>query len=249
MLRARSGARWVIGWMWEGFPKSREIVFLVLVLFALVHLGCPAPVGDDDDDGDDDVDVLDDDDSASDDDDATPPDDDDTTPPDDDDATPPDDDDDGTPQYTGEIDMANALMYGECTATVPEDPTDPSVVAEGWYEFDIGVGGWAWTCWIELWDLTSPYCEGYDPATGDPCETGSYVRPGWEMDNDSYGWNPAGGFWDRWDLHLEYIADLQQADAQGSSIFICEDAGNSFETWFCCCDDYTELCYCTEFNW
>jgi len=30
------------------------------------------------------------------------------------------------------------------------------------------------------------------------------------------------------------------------SIFICENAGNNFETYFCGCDFATENCYCTE---
>jgi hypothetical protein len=231
------------------------VLTLGLFCFGLVNLGCPPPThGDGDGDDDDDDDFVADDDSAADDDDTTAADDDDddTTAADDDDDTTPaddDDDDDGTPEYVGEIDMANAMMNGQCTATVAHDPADPSVIGEGWFEFVLQIDGWARDCWIEFWDLTSNYCEGYDPATGDPCETGSYTRPGWDMDNALYGWDPVDGFWDRWDANIEYIDDLAQADAQGQSTFICEDAGSDFETWFCCCDDYTELCFCTEFNW
>ncbi len=199
--------------------KFYTMLLALLLSLGLVSIGC---------DG-----VIDDDDSA----------DDDTA---DDDTS---GDDDVTPEYTGEIDMANALLYGECTATVESDPANPDQIPEGWFEFEIEMEGWAFECWIEFWDLVSSYCEGYDPNTGDPCEPYGYSRPGWEMSNVDYGWDATDGFWDYYDAYIEYIMDLAQADAAGKSIFICENAGNNFETWFCCTDDYTELAYCTEFIW
>ena len=101
--------------------------------------------------------------------------------------------------------------------------------------------------WIEFWDLTSKYCEGYDPKTGDPCMSGGYERGGWDMTNADFGWNSTDGFWDYWETRIYYILDLAQADADGKSIFICENAGLNFETWFCGCDAATEMCYCTMF--
>jgi hypothetical protein len=155
------------------------------------------------------------------------------------------DDDDGTPEYTGEIEMDQAILTASCVATVQAVPDGPT--PEGYFEFSINMEGWADFVWVELWDLTSDYCEGYDPDTGDPCETSGYVRPGWEMLNADFGWNPASGFWDYWVLYLEYIMDLAAADDAGKSIFICENAGVNIETWFCACDIATDSCFCTVF--
>ncbi len=173
---------------------------------------------------------------------------------DDDDSTGDDDssigdDDDATPAYEGEIDMGLALLYGECTPTVESDPAQPDQIPEGWFEFEIELTGWAMDCYINFWDDVSDYCEAWDPITGDPCEPYGYTRGGWQMDNDSYGWDPGYGFWDYWTAYIEYIMDLGQADASGESIFICENAGNNFTTEFCCQDDYTEAVYCAEYLW
>ncbi len=157
------------------------------------------------------------------------------------------DDDDATPDYTGTIDMANAALSASCVATVESVPNGPT--PEGYFDFSIDLEGWASDMWVEMWDLApgSDYCEGYDPETGDPCVTGNYERPGWDMTNADFGWDSTLGFWDYWELHLEYIMDLAAADAAGKSIFICENAGNNFQTWFCGCDMHTAECFCTEF--
>ncbi len=159
------------------------------------------------------------------------------------------DDDDVPPAYQGDIQMADALVYGECTATVEVDPAHPENVPEGWFEFEIELAGWAMDCWINFWDHLSDYCEAYDPDTGDPCESDGYTRPGWDMTNDAYGWDPVYGFWDYWTAYIEYFQDLATASAQGESVFVCENAGVDFTTEFCCQDDYTEVLYCREYSW
>ena len=171
--------------------------------------------------------------------------DDDSSEPDDDDFG--DDDDTVQPAYEGEIDMNMALLYGECTPTV--ESVKGGDTPEGWFEFEIELEGWAMDCYINFWDDVSDYCEAYDPITGDPCEPYGYTRGGWQMTNDSYGYDPGYGFWDYWVATIDYIMDLGQADATGESIFICENAGNNFTTEFCCQDDYTEAVYCTEYLW
>ena len=156
-----------------------------------------------------------------------------------------DDDDDSTPTYTGTIDMDNAALYASCAATVGSVEGGPP--GEGYFDFEIDVEGYAEIMWIEMWDKVSSYCEGWDPDTGDVCETAGYERPGWDMSNVNYGWNETDGFWDIWDLHLEYYQELAVAHPAGKSIFICENAGNNFRVYFCGCDYATEECLCTEF--
>lgn len=186
----------------------------------------PTPVPDWDDDDWDDDDWIDDDDTSVDDDTG--------------------DDDGGPPPYTGEIDLESAAVYASCTVT---EPDLPEVLEDGagWFEFSIDLSGWAETVWIELRDQQSDYCEGFDPATGDPCTWAGFTRPGWDMDNIDFGWNTELGFWDYWELTLPYDGDLAHADADGASWFLCEEAGISFDTWFCATDLYSDLTYCTLF--
>jgi hypothetical protein len=178
----------------------------------------------------------DDDDATGDDDDATA---------DDDDAT--GDDDDTTPPYVGPMDIGNAALYGECAITVPANQGPPG---EGWFAFSMDLEGWAASCWINFWDDMGDYCEAYDPGTGDPCEFQGYTRPGWDMDNDGFGWDPVYGFWESWSVAFNYIMDLALADANGASLFICENAGNNFTIEFCCTDSaQSDVTACTEYIW
>ena len=175
--------------------------------------------------------------------------DDDSADDDDDSAADDDDDDDDTPDYEGTIDMDNAYLEASCTVTDESTPESPE--GEGYFDFFIDVPGWADTeagCWIEMWDLTSDYCEGYDPETGDPCDLGG-TRPGWDMDAVAFGWDPTDGFWDQWELTLDYHGggSVWPPD-DDATLFICENAGNNFETYFCCCDLVVDTCDCTEFT-
>jgi hypothetical protein len=173
--------------------------------------------------------VEDDDDSAGDDDDMTG-----------------DDDDDDTPEYTGTIDLPNALLETGCTVDVPSssEDEDPS----GMFDFYIEMDGWAEDCWVEMWDLTEDpgYCEGFDPDTGEPCNYGGVERPGWFMgqDVDGFGWDEMNGFWDSWWLDLDYTMTWPPMDDE--SLFVCENMGHNFEIWYCCCDFYDgDFCDCT----
>ena len=209
----------------------RFLVLIVVLALLPLGLGCtPQPMGDDDDNDDNDSAGDDDagDDDAGDDDGG------------DDDGG---DDDDSTPTYTGEIDMNGASLDASCTVTVPA--SDPGG-GEGYFDHFIDMSGWAGACWTEMWDHLSPYCEGWNPYTGEVCETKGYDRPGWDMNNADFGWNSANGFWDQWDQHLLY--HVTWPPASNKSIFICENAGSGFDTYFCCCDYATNNCYCTEFN-
>ncbi len=153
-------------------------------------------------------------------------------------------DDDTWPEYTGTIDLDTAILTGGCTVEVASvsDGQDPP--PEGYFQFDIEMDGWADICWIEMWDDTSPYCEGYDTETGDPCEYGGQVRPGWDMNQGTFGYD--GVHWDSWYLDLDYL--MVWPPEPDASLFICENAGNNFGTYFCCCDLYdTSECYCAEF--
>lgn len=190
----------------------------------------PCDCGGDDDD--DDV-TGDDDDATADDDDATADDD--------------DDDDDTTPTYEGAIAWEADDLFGECAITVPANQGPPG---EGWFAFSMDLEGWAEACWINAWDGPGDYCEAYDSLTGDPCLYQGYSRPGWDMDNDGFGWDPVDGFWDSWSVAFNYIHDLALADAYGASLFICENAGYNFTIEFCCRDAaQSHITACTEYIW
>jgi len=157
-----------------------------------------------------------------------------------------DDDDDATPEYTGEIDMSGAQLSGECDIDVP---SEPGTLGEGTYHFDIELSGWALDCYINFRDHVSDYCEAYDSVAGDPCDSFGFVRGGWDMVNDDHGWDAVDGFWDSWVVEVDYLMDLMAAEAQGLSIFVCENAGLNFDTEFCCRDLYTESVFCEEYDW
>ena len=122
----------------------------------------------------------------------------------------------------------------------------PSAIPEGRYDFYLLLVGWANTCWVEFWDLSSDYCEGYD-SHGEPCESSGYSRPGWRMTNEEYGWDPVNGFWDYWILDLEYVMDLEQAHADGESIFPCEWFAWLFQTYWCCEEAYSGDTQCQAY--
>jgi len=153
-----------------------------------------------------------------------------------------DGDDDDTPEYPGEIDLAYADIQLDCYVDVLE--SDPE--GEGTWEFTIFFEGWASDMWIEMADLGADYCEGWDDATGDPCETDGEARPGWDMVPDSYGWDAANGFWDQWLLDLPYLADIWPPEADASWI-PCE-VGTDLLVDFCGCDYATTECYCTQYD-
>ena len=197
--------------------KNANLFLTLLLGLGLVLFGCP---------------VDDDDDSAGDDDDMTADDD--------------DDDDDSTPEYTGLIDMPNALLDTTCVVDVPSSSDDPP--PSGDFQFYVEMDGWSEDCWVEMWDLTEEdgYCEGFNPDTGDPCNYGGIDRGGWfmEQDLDGFGWDDINGFWDSWWLDLAYTMTWPPLDDE--SLFVCENLGHNFEVWYCCCDFYDgEFCDCT----
>jgi hypothetical protein len=163
----------------------------------------------------------------------------------DDDTAVGDDDDSGEPT----LDMAASTFHGECTPTVEYDPSHPEVIAEGWFDFEARLVGWAAECWVEFYDPAGDYCEGWDPITGDPCESDGYVRAGWPMTRDGFGFDPAEGYWDLWSVTIEYLMDLDAAAASGRSFFICENAGLTFTNEICCAPSTGGSAYCVEYLW
>ena len=160
-------------------------------------------------------------------------------------------DDDSWPDYEGEIDMGNASVGASCAVEVPQNEEDPEDPAAGYYQFEITVDGWAGDCWIEMWDYSSPYCEGFD-ENGDPCEHEGVARPGWWLNQGDYGYDASTGFWDSWWLDLDYEQSWPP-DAD-KSYFTCEQAGNDpqdgdgeFITYFCCYDMVTDFGACVEY--
>ncbi len=202
---------------------------------------CECGGGDDDVSGDDDTTAGDDDTTAGDDD-TTAGDDDSADDDTGDDDTGDDDDDDSTPNYTGDIDMDNAYLESACWATVPQG--DPAG-GQGTFAFHVEMPGWADSAWVELWSISTSYCEGYDPVSGNPCDNNGIVRPGWDLDNIDYGWDPGVGFWDVWELDLDYHEIWPPAN--DASMFACEDAGSGFELWYCAVDYYTYDAFCVEY--
>jgi len=165
---------------------------------------------------------------------------------DDDDIVGPHDDDDTFPPYTGGMDMESSPFEGWCNIDVPLKHMYPEQIPEGYYQFDLILWGWANFCWVEFWEIGSDYCEGFD-SHGDPCESYGYVRPGWHMTNETYGWDPVYGHWDYWYLDLDYVMDLEQADIEGASIVPCEWWGYMFQTFWCCEEVYTGDTTCMEY--
>ncbi len=177
----------------------------------------------------------DDDDATGDDDDATG---------DDDDTT--GDDDDTTPPCDDPMDLGDAQLSGECEVVVPANQGPPG---EGWFAFGIELAGCASECWINLLDGVGDYCEAYD-MDGEPCIFQGYTRPGWSMTHDGSGWDPVEGWWDSWSVQFDYIMDLALADANGASLFICENAGYNFTIEFCCKGATNpDVTYCAEYIW
>lgn len=168
------------------------------------------------------------------------------SPCDDDDVLGPHDDDDTWPTYDESMDTEQSSFDGYCTIDVPLHHEYPSAIPEGRYDFYLLLVGWANTCWVEFWDLSSDYCEGYD-SHGEPCESSGYSRPGWRMTNEEYGWDPVNGFWDYWILDLEYVMDLEQAHADGESIFPCEWFAWLFQTYWCCEEAYSGDTQCQAY--
>ncbi len=163
----------------------------------------------------------------------------------DDDTTAGDDDDSGD----STLDMGASSFHGECTPTVEYDPAHPEIVPEGWFEFEAHLVGRASECWVEFYDDGGDYCEGWDPITGDPCESEGHVRAGWPMTNDGFGFDPTDGYWDLWSVTIEYIMDLDAAVASGRSFFICENAGVTFTNEICCTSGSGSAAYCVEYLW
>ena len=138
------------------------------------------------------------------------------------------------PDYEGLIDLSGADILVDCTVDVPRCSPE----GEGTWTIDIGFSGWAMDVWLQFRSEYDDYCEGFDPHTGDPCEQDWVYRPGWELDNGSYGYDEQTGFWDRWDLELPYHADIWPPD-QAASLVPCE-AADFFVIEICGQDDYEE---------
>lgn len=160
-----------------------------------------------------------------------------------------DDDDsagDDWPDYTGDIDLDSSYITNGCTVEVASVSVDQDPAPSGYFEFDIELTGWAMECWIEMWDDTSAYCEGWDEL-GDPCAPdGAGTRPGWDMAQGDYGYDAATGHWDSWYLTLDY--EMVWPPHANESLFICENAGDpevgtgNFWTYMGCCDYATDYC-------
>jgi len=164
--------------------------------------------------------------------------------PDQDDDTGLDDVDDSTPLYEGDMCVGEHQLEASCEIAVPAD----GKMGEGLFSFEVTLDGWAEAMWIELWDLESEYCEGYDPVSGEPCDFTESPRPGWDMVNTDFGWDEVDGFWDDWERTLPYLGDIYEASTQeGVSAFVCEGAGETFETWFCGVDFATDVTCCAEY--
>ena len=142
--------------------------------------------------------------------------------------------DEDWPDYEGEIDIAGLDAMIECNA----DGGSPET---GSWTFTVFFDGWSDWMWVEIWG--DPYCEGYDPATGDWCDTTGNGRPGWDMVEYDRGWDEELGFWDEWDLELPFDSTIW-TPADGVSYFSCAMAPD-IEIYFCGCDEATTLCDCT----
>jgi len=120
-----------------------------------------------------------------------------------------------------------------CTVEVTDDP--PETAGEGAFEVLIRFDQPMDSVWVELWDLTSPYCEGFDPKTGDPCGEGDMLRPGWSLtptstlDPDQVD----AEYCEVWTAEIPYVGDAVEAWEQERSAFVCEEAGMTYELWFC----------------
>ncbi len=156
------------------------------------------------------------------------------------------DDDAGWPYYEGDIQLdVSSLSYG-CTVEVAYVSEDQDPPPSGTFDFDVELVGWASDCWIEMWDDTSVYCEGWD-VDGEPCDPpGAGTRPGWYMLQDDYGYDTAAGHWDSWYLALDY--EMVWPPLATASLFICENAGDpesgtgTFWSYMGCCDAVTDHC-------
>ena len=163
-------------------------------------------------------------------------------------GTIPQDDDDASDDDAGDDDSWDPCpwYYAECSVTVPHDPQGPP--GEGSFDMTARLDFQAELMWVEMWDKVSGYCEGWDPYTGDVCETAGYGRPGWDLQLVATEGTPGEpDFCAEWSLHLEYIVDLDQAHAAGKSVFVCENAGNNFQLYFCGCNYATDECFCTAY--
>ncbi len=141
-------------------------------------------------------------------------------------------DDDDYPDYDGVIDLDTA----EADIVCNEDDQDYFL---GEWDALLLFDGWASEAWVEMWSDT--YCEGYDEATGNPCDADGQARPGWEMENWDYGWDEDMGHWDQWQIILPFDGETWPPAAD-TSYFTCDDA---IEFYFCACDDATEECFCS----
>jgi len=98
-----------------------------------------------------------------------------------------------------------------CTVEVTDDP--PETAGEGAFEVLIRFDQPMDSVWVELWDLTSPYCEGFDPKTGDPCGEGDMLRPGWSLtptstlDPDQVD----AEYCEVWTAEIPYVGDAVEA--------------------------------------
>ena len=142
--------------------------------------------------------------------------------------------DEDWPEYEGEIDLEMVDVDVACTPDA-----DPST---GTWDLVVFVEGWAEIFWVELWSLEDDYCEGFDSATGDPCDNDGESRPGWDMDQYDYGFDDELGHWDEWELLLGFDA-VSWPPSSDESYLGCDD---NLELYVCGCDESSGACYCSD---
>ena len=142
------------------------------------------------------------------------------------------DDDSEYPDYEGDLDLDTLDAMITC---------DSGGGTTGTWDVVILFDGWADYMWMEM--HSSGYSECFDSSTGDACVMDGVQRPGWYMDRYDHGWDEDAGFWDEWEILLDFDSATWPPSSD-ESYFGCEDS-SIIDFYFCGCDEYTGECRCS----
>jgi len=157
---------------------------------------------------------------------------------DDDDSTGDDDvaDDDAGDDDAGDDDTCEIALD---EATFTEDCIGDLGPGNGTWHFELSLDCRATVAWVQTWDILEP-CWGQQ-GPDEPCNPACPLAG--KMTNIDFGWNETQGFWDVWELWVDFDTG---ADDPCLFPYAC---GESFELWACVCGGASEVCTCTDVSW